>query len=266
MSSQPASGDASIEPPAHAYRLVSAAFQNKEYAEGVLWVNGTGSEMELRQWAGKKRKEETVIARFRLQPNVEVTVDGPLLRVSELSVTLESPAIAGEVADLLRQPARELETVRLVSEAEASVGGFLDSREEALNLISRIKVDPRRTLFEVGPVSAAAAADPLEAFYSSYSKRVEESLDKMKSSLAEGENVLGPAATERLYAVAYTIGAVQDAIFGGDSDLAQEAAALQELGIATTAQGIRTEQPLSRLLALAHPVLVSLAASRPRSS
>ena len=93
--------------------------RDKEYPEGVLRVNEAGSEIELRQWMGKKKRAETVVARFRLEPNADVRVDGPILRVSELSVTLESPGVAGEVAELLRRPARELETVKLVTDAEA---------------------------------------------------------------------------------------------------------------------------------------------------
>lgn len=125
MSSSPAGGDAS-EAPSRAYNLLSATYQNKEYQEGVLRVNAAGNEIELSQWTGKKKRVETVIAKFRLEPNADVQVDGALLRVSELSVTLESPGAAGEVADLLRRPARELEAVKLVTDAEASVSGFLE--------------------------------------------------------------------------------------------------------------------------------------------
>jgi hypothetical protein len=264
MSSPPAGEDVSTEAPSLAYRFASATFQSREYPEGVLRVNEAGSEVELRQLTGKRA--ETVIARFRLQPNAEVTVDGPLLRVSELSVTMESPEVAGEVADLLRRPARELEAARLLSNAEASVGRFLDSREEALDLLSRIEVDPRNALFGLDLTGSAADAEPLDAFYSIYLARVAESFESMKSSLAEGEKGLAPGTVDRLYAITYTIGAVQDALFKGDSDLAQEVAALLELGIATTAQDLRTERPSSQLLLRAHASLASLAVSRPRSS
>ena len=207
-----------------------------------------------------------MIAKFSLEPNADVLVDGALLKVSELSVTLESPGAAGEVADLLRRPARELEAVRLVSEAEASVSRFLEASEEALSLLSRIKADPRGALFAVDSTSTATDTEPLDAVYSTHSARLAESLERMKSSLAGGEKSLGSAATERLYAVAYTVGAVQNALFEGDSDLVQELAALQELGIATTAQELRMERATARLMLRAHPALVALATSRPQSN
>jgi len=247
--------------------MVKATYQNKEYPEGTLAVNAAGTEIELRQWTGKKKRAETVIARFRVEPNAKVAVDGALLRVSELSVTLESPGVAGEITDLLSRPARELEAVRLLSEAEASVSRFLEAREEALNQLSRIVVDPRSALFDVDSTwNAAEGKEPLDSVYSTYTARLAESLEVMKSSLAEGEKGLGAGVTDRLYAVAYTVGAVQNALFQGDSDLVQELAALQELGIPTTAQDLRMEKPTARLFLRAHPALVAVATSRLRSS
>lgn len=266
MSSSPAGGDAPPEASSHAYRLVSATYQNKEYPEGILRVNEAGNEIELRQSTGKKSRAETVIARFRLEPNADVLADGALLKVSELSVTLETPGVAGEVADLLRRPARELEAARLVTEAEASVSAFLEAREDALNLLLRIKVDPRGALFGLDSTSTATDMEPLDAFYSTFSARLTESLERMKASLAGGEKGMGSGATDRLYAIAYNIGGVQNALFEGDSDLVQEVAALQELGIATTAQELRMEKPTARLIVRAHPMLVALATSRPRSN
>jgi len=209
LSSPPPGGDASTESPPHAYKMVSAIYQNKEYPEGTLSVNAAGTEVELRQWTGKKKRAETVVARFRVEPNAEVAVDGALLRVSELSVTLESPGVAAEVTDLLRRPARELETLRLVSEAEASVSRFLEAREEALNQLSRIVVDPRTALFDLDSTwNPAEGKEPLDSVYSTCSARLAESLEVMKSSLAEGEKGLGAGATDRLYAIAFTVGAV----------------------------------------------------------
>src|ERR1700730_8956050 len=112
MSAPPAGEGASAEWPSRRYKMVSAAYQNKVYPEGVLRVNEAGSEIELRHWTGKKEGREAVGARFHLQPNVDVLVYGPVLRVSELSITLESPGVAEEVADRLTRPAREREALR----------------------------------------------------------------------------------------------------------------------------------------------------------
>ena len=253
--------------PSRAYRLVSASFQDKTYRDGTLCVDEAGSEIELRQLTGKrKKKEEVVIARFRLEPNAEVLVDGPLLRVSGLSIALESPAVAGEVADLLRRPAREREALRGLSEVESFLGGFLGAREDALNLLSRMKVDPRGALLSVESMWTTDDTEPLAAVYSNYSARLSESLERTKSSLASEEKNLGPALTETLFALANAIGAVQNALFEGGSDLTQELASLQELGIAATAQDLRLEKTTERLLTRAHQPLVALARARPPSS
>jgi hypothetical protein len=242
--------------------MVSASYQNKAYPEGVVRVNEAGNEIELRQWTGKKGTTETAVARFNLEPNVQVLVDGQILRVSELSITLESPDIAGEVADLLRRPTKEQDAASPLSEAESSVSRFLDAREEALDALSRIRVDPRAGLFDLQSVWTTDDTEPLDAVYSHYSVRLAESLEKMKSSIAGREETLGPAIANRLYAIAYAIGMVQDALFDGNSDLAQGLAALQELGIATTAQDLLMPKLTERLLLSAHQELVVLAAAR----
>lgn len=264
MSAAPPAGKvASPEWPPRTYRLLSATYQDRAYSEGVLRVNEAGSEIELEKWTGKDRRTGTVVARFNLEPNVDVVVDGPILRVSGLSITLESPGVAGEVADLLRRPARERDVVRLVSDAESSVSGFLETREEALRVLSRIRADPRSGLFEVRSMWTTDDTEPLDAVYSKCSTLLAESFEKMMSSLAGGEAALGSGVTNRLYALAYAIGAVQDALFKGDSDLAQEVAALQELGIATTAEELRTAKPTERLMLRAHQTLVVMATARP---
>jgi hypothetical protein len=259
----PAGEGASTERPSRTFRMVSASYQNKAYPEGVLRVNGTGNEIELRQWTGKKGTTDAAVARFNLEPNVAVVVDGPLLRVSELSIVLESPDVAGEVADLLRRPTDGGRyAVSVLSRAEASVSRFLEVREEALSALSRIRVDPRAALFDLRSVWTTDDTEPLDAVYAHYSMRLAESLEKMTSSIAGGEETLGPSITDRLYAIAYTVAAVQNALFEGKSDLAQELAALQEFGTVTTAQDLRMPKPTERLLLSAHQELVALATAR----
>ena len=253
MAASPAGEDASDEWPPRTCRLVSAACQNKAYPEGLLRVNETGNEIELREWTGKNRGTEAVVARFNLEPNVEVLMDGPILKVSELSITLESPAVAGEVADLLRRPPREREEVRLVSEAESSVRQFLEVRKEALNLLSRIRVDPRGTLLDVQSIWTTEDAEPLDAVYSNYSTLLAESLEKMTSSLAAGEKTMGSGVTNRLYAIAYTLARFRMPSSRGVPTSPRELAALRELGIATTVQDLRIAKPAERLMLEAAP-------------
>jgi hypothetical protein len=242
--------------------MVSASYQDNAYPEGVLRVNETGNEIELRQWTGKKGTAEAAVARFNLEPNVAVVVDGPLLRVSELSIILESPDAAGEVADLLRRPTKGRDAVSLLSGVESSLGRFLEVREEALDVLSRIRVDPRAALFDLRSVWTTDDTEPLDAVYSHYSLRLAASIETMTSSIAGEEETLGTPITDRLFAIAYAIAAVQNALFEGNSDLSQELAALQELGIVTTAQDLRMPKPTERLLLSAHQELLALAAAR----
>jgi hypothetical protein len=215
--------------------------------------------IELRQGIGRKTREPATVARFRLEPGAEVLVDGPSIRVSELSVTLDSSAAAGEVAEILGHPAKEREAVGLLVQAESAVTNFLQEREEAVIFLMRMMADPRDALLSVESMWVDDTKEPLDAVYAGYSARLGESLEKMKSSLTGAETKLGPRLTERLYALVYTIGSVQNALLGPDPHLVQELSALQGVGIATTAQELRTERLTPRLMQRAHPVLVELA-------
>jgi hypothetical protein len=59
------------------------------------------------------------------------------------------------------------------------------------------------------------------------------------------------------------MGAVQDALFEGDSDMVEELSALREMGVVTTAQELRSGMSLEQLVQRAHPILVGFATARP---
>jgi hypothetical protein len=253
--------------PSHDYKAVTAVYQDKTYPGVILRLADSGAEMELRQWTGKKKKATLVaVARFRPEPNAQVLVDGRLLRVAELSITLESPSAAAEVAHTLGRPAREREALRLLSEAESSVSGFLETRGQALEFISWLKVEPREAMFSARSMWTDVDTDPLDTVYSSYSARLDESLGRMASSIAAAEKDVGPGATERLYALACTIGAVQEALMQEGSDLSEELAALKEFGITATADELRMPRAMASLVLMAHPGLAMMAISQAASS
>jgi hypothetical protein len=244
--------------------LVSAAHRDKKYKGGVFLLNETRGEIELRRLVGWWKKRQELVARFHIEPTAHVVVEGPLLVVSELSVTLESPSIAADIAELIKRPTREREheALRVLAESESAVSQFLELRDQTMAFLSKLKTDPREALLAAESLWPAGDANPpLDAVYSSYSSRLAVALEKMSSSLTEGEKQLGPRVTERLYAIAYVIGAVQDSLLAGERDLAEELAALQELGISTTAQELQTESSVVGLVLRAHPVLAGIATS-----
>lgn len=219
--------------------------------------------MELRQWSGKKKKEETAMARFKVEPNAEVKVDGAVLTVSELSVTFESPEVAAEVAELLRNPARRREALRLLSEAESSVKGFLEKREEALAVLSQMRVDPQGAFFRARAMWAPDdPRPPIDAVYSGYSALLGESLSGTTSFLATSEANLGTPVVERLFALTYVIGAVQDSVFEREENPAKQLAALQELGVTAQQGDLKPEKLAERLMLKAHPSLDAMVSAR----
>ncbi|HUI01598.1 MAG TPA: hypothetical protein VLU99_03760 [Nitrososphaerales archaeon] len=241
------------------YRLVSATYRDKVYPDGVIFIDSRG-EIELRQWTGKKGKKVQVpVARFRPELPVNVMVNGSLLKVSELTISLESASQASEVAEFLKRPPRVQQAEQVLSIAEASVKEFLVSREQAVVFISRLKTDPRGALLGAESIWAAdEKKEPIDAVYASYSLRLAEAINKMVASLGGAERQLGPAVFERMCALAYTVGMAQNAALTGAAGNEQLFAALQELGIAANAQDLGSEKMTERFLQRAHPALVAL--------
>jgi hypothetical protein len=243
----------------HAYKLRSATYRDNKYPDGILAIYEARSEVELRRPTGKKRREESVVARFQLQPTTDIIVDGATIRVSELSVTMESASVAVEVGNILMRPARIQRALRHLADAESAVAAFLEAREEAVNVLTRMTTDPRRTILTVESLWSDEKKEPLDAIHASLSTRVGESLDKMIGQLMGSEKDLGPRVTDRLYALAYTVGQVQDDVFCKARSLAEDLAALQELGIETSAGDLKTENLSERIMAMARPSLAALA-------
>ena len=203
MAASSEGGDAPTSGPSRAYKLVSVTYREQEYPDSILLIDESRSEIELRQRTGRRKKGQAAITKLHLEPTVEVLVDGPVLRLSGLAFSFESPARAGEVAEILRRPGREREAARSLSETEAAVTELLVSREQAVTFLSRLNVNPREAL--LGAESMWAVDDtnePIDAVYANYSARLAEALEKMASSLAGAQTKLGPVLTERLYALA----------------------------------------------------------------
>lgn len=261
---EPQSQDGTAPPELpRAYDVVLAVHRDKRYRGCVLLLDPVKKEMELRQLVTKRRKKvETVIARFRVEPTAEVKLEGAVLHASELSITLESEGSAQEVADLLKRPVPDDGRAKALHDAEASVVGFLKEREEVLGFLSQMRVDPRKAVIERRSMWAEEdAREPFEAIRSSYAKELTSSLETLKAGLTAAEKTLGIKVSGRLCALACTIAAAQDALLDERSDLVPELAALQELGIAMTAADLRLGEPTERLMLRAHTGLEALALS-----
>lgn len=247
--------------PPREYKLAGAVYKDTSYPDAVLVVYEERSDLELRHPEGKRSRDDPVIARFHVEPNAEVKVEGASMKISDLSITLESSAYALEVEDLLRRPARVQKALKVLATAEAALGEFLETRDDAVGILLRMRTEPRKALLAAESLWTIEDTPPVDSIQQTLSARVSESLDKMTAALAPAEAVLGPRVAERLYAVAYAVGTVQNDLLGDDSVLASDVAALKEIGIETSVADVHMENLAKRLLSLAHPGLEALATS-----
>lgn len=243
------------------FRIESGNFHDRKFKEGVLVVHYAKRLLELMQYADRKSKQEVLVARFKVEPHAEISADGKTLRVSELTLKLDSPRSAAEVVSLLERAPPPPPKTDPLSQAEAAVKSCIDAREDAMGFLSRARVDHRAAL--LGSASMWKQGDernPFEAVVSEYSARVDAALDGAKAVVSGTEGALGGPAAERLCALACTVGAIQDALFEGGSDLAHEVQALKDLGVSVTVEELRMDKLSERIMPRAHPVLVALSA------
>jgi hypothetical protein len=200
-----------------------------------------------------------VVARFAVQDQAEISTEGTTLRVSELSLRLESSDVALEVAKLLRAPALTGPDSDPLPQAEERLRDFLVAREEALGFLQSVRKDPRAALLAAQSMwPQGDTGDPYDAISSAFASRVTRSQQAARAFLDAVQMRIGYTTMQRLYALAYTVGASQDALFSG-SDATLELAALQELGIPTTMEDLRLAKSSEKLMERAHPVLEALA-------
>ncbi len=237
------------------YKLVSAVYRDRAFPDSLLLVDDRG-EIELRQWTGKGKRVKTPVVRFHPELPVSVRVDGVEVRISELSVSLETPQKAAEVAELLERPLRAQEAERSLSEVEANVKEFLGLRGQAVASLSELEADPRRVLVGTESLWTGEVSDPVESYRSAQSEGLAAHFDRLTLSLAAAEGKLGPVVFERLCALACTLASAQDAALKGGGRLDQVLSALQELGVEATPEDLDSVEVL---LQRAHPSLAALA-------
>lgn len=243
-----------------AYKLPSGTYRRVAWKDGLLYFSPERREIEVRQFVGWRKKKQRVVARFRAEQEAAVDVDGASLKVGELSITLESPTVASEIAEVLNLPKKQREEQkRLLSEAEAMVTGFLLVRDHAVRALAKVKDNPRDGLIALmSEVNFDAKEEPLQEVYSTYSARLKESLEGVESYLKGARGQLGPRVIERLCALAFTIGLVQDAALRPDSEVSDWLSALQELGVKANSEELASEGATQELIAKAHPALEGL--------
>lgn len=159
-------------------------------------------------------KPISVVA-FTYDASTTVDLQGRQLTVNK-DIAMEAPGRgeSSKIAELISQPRREAEAKsrEMLLKAEDQVRDFLQTRHEALEFLSDLRRNPRKTLFDLSlGFATTPGIDPIDATTKMYAERLSKSTEGISSSLAEVES----DRAQRLYAVLYFIGKLQDVFFEG---------------------------------------------------
>ncbi len=141
-----------------------------------------------------------------------------LLLNNDILIEMPEPREASKISELLSRPRKEAEgkSREALFKAEKAIRSFLETREVALGFLSSLRINPRRTMLDLSSVlEEKQIGDPVDEMTKLCSERLTEHSDELSTVLSEVEVVAGKDQANRLYAVTYFIGKLQDAYFEG---------------------------------------------------
>jgi len=243
------------------YLLNSVRKDGKGHSHCTLEIDEAKRYVQIKARRGLGRGLFQVVD-FYYDASTVVEVDGERLRVGELEMVAKSRGDAQEIAGSIRKPAVEVvkQADDALKEIEVVVQGFLEAREEAVSTLMKLRKDPRTTLLEASAAWESLTGDPVEQLYTTSQQKISSSRDQMEGLIEALEWKVGKKVVERLYALCYAVGKLQDALFSGSAEEAEAAKRfLVELGIkAGDLREVTLEGSSKRIMKLAHEVLVAL--------
>jgi len=210
------------------FNLRSVKHKGEVYKSCVLYVNGDIKEARIqstqnrvfflnRQLLFLNKQVPLLTMTFDESTNVEVRESWLRVNSSTL-LEAQEKGDATKIAELISGPRREAEwkaKQEMLAHAEDSMHNFLEVREEALGFLYKFRASPRETMLGLSSKfgQQQLVDDPAESMIRSYSEKLAKSSDNVNSLLTGVETQVGKDQANRLYAVIYFIGKLQDAFF-----------------------------------------------------
>lgn len=205
------------------FRAVSVQYKDKEYKKALLLVDEESREAEVQTERGLFKKKMERLVNLGIVTE-KVLVAGNKVTIGGATVVLESQRDADTVAQLFYLP----DLAKALGVAKSSVERFLRARSSALAPLINLKTNPRETLlgaFEEAPEDA----DPVDVLVSNSEKAVKGAVETMRREIEAEARDLPPETRNRVYAVVYAVGLVQDSYLKSDESSLEGALGLLSL-------------------------------------
>jgi hypothetical protein len=210
------------------FELQLVKYQNKVHKRCILSVNEERKEAKILETKNHifftNRQvyflnKQVPLLTITSDASTTVDLQGKLVTVNtDILLEARDQEEASKIAELFFRPRKEAEfkSRQMLLGVEGSIRGFLKIREEALCFLANLRRNPRKIMLELSStLGEGLTGDPVEAMTRLYSERLAKSWEDLISSLSGIEMQVGKDRTNRLYAVTYFIGKLQDAFFEG---------------------------------------------------
>jgi hypothetical protein len=243
------------------FQLERVRFEGKDYRRCTLSVDETAGKVEITYQKRKRFSSEPVsLTRFGFDSTTRSSRISASVVMGNVEMVALSPEDASSIESLLgapRKAARE-QALEFLATCEERARDFLRLRGETLAFLSILRSDPAEGRFQLYYSTKAQPEAALKEYLKSRGEVLTGALDRLDSALADLGQKTGPKVPERVYAVTYLAGLIQDNLFEkGEPDLRAEGF-VSELGIREGALSPPFEEVPVKLLAAAHESTAAL--------
>jgi hypothetical protein len=212
------------------YPLVSFEYQGRKYGKCNLTIDEASHQLEVSK-SGFLGLRKSVLAKMSYGAKVQAVSGGSMIRLEGMAMTVESDERASEISQLIwkRETQVRQQQAGGLAKAESAALEFLRDREGTIAFISKLKEDPKGALISQSEAWTDKNRDPLDEILEGRSKQLKDAFEKFKASVKETEAQTGEEAIERVFAIVYSLGLIQDGLLTG-GDLKAELGFLDELG------------------------------------
>lgn len=243
------------------FQLESAKHDGKTYERCTLSVDAGSRHVEVTHTPKRLFKSKPVsVTRFEFDSKTKVVRDGNSLKIGELEIAVSSLVDSAEIESIIAAPRRALleQAERELAAAEKCALEFLTSRGETLAFLERLRRDPAEVILQLHASRQSSTEDPLPQFLTSRTETMKAALDRLDSSLADLGGKTSPEVAERVYAVTYVIGVMQNNIFEKGEAGIEASGFVSELGFNEGDLRASSQELPSKLLAASHRSTLAL--------
>ncbi len=210
------------------FNVQSVKYQGKLYKGCRLYVNDEKN--ELRIVATKNRifflnrqiffvNKPIPLLSKTYDVTTKVDAQGKTLKLDgDIILDARNLVDSKKISDLVSRPKKEADEKAKLAllHAEDPIRSFLATREEALGFLFDLRANPRKVMLNLSSEFAnKQIEDPVDAKTKLYSQRLSKSMDALNLSLLEVETQSGKDQANKLYAIIYFVGELQEALFEG---------------------------------------------------